>query len=66
MSDVWLSHVDAYADAVRYVDATYYLSVSRHSTSGFLRLKLGKELTKRRIAPALYETAEEAKRHLDE
>jgi len=37
----------AYLDLVKYVETTYYQRVSRYTTSGFLRLKLGKELGKR-------------------
>lgn len=51
--------VQAYADAVKYVADTYYLTVSRHATSGFTRLKLGKEFAKRDIEPALSETPRE-------
>ena len=52
--------VDAYADAVRYVQETYYLQdgVTRHSTNAFMRLKLGKELAKRKLSPAIHEQAE--------
>jgi propionate CoA-transferase len=51
--------LQAYADAVKYVADTYYLTVSRHATSGFTRLKLGKEFAKRDIEPALSETPRE-------
>lgn len=53
--------MDAYADLVKYIDETYYLSVHRYTTSAFLRLKLGKELGKRRLSPRVYETVDEAK-----
>jgi propionate CoA-transferase len=54
--------VDAYADAVRYVQETYYVEggVTRHSTNAFTRLKLGRELEKRSLDPTLYESVEEA------
>ena len=32
--------MDAYMNAVKYVEETYYLKVSRFTNSGFLRLKL--------------------------
>lgn len=50
--------VDAYADAVRHVQDTYYLpgGVTRHSTNAFMRLKLGRELAKRELDPAIFET----------
>ena len=53
--------VDAYADAVRYVQETYYLDgeVTRHSTNAFMRLKLGRELLARQVQPSMYASAEE-------
>jgi propionate CoA-transferase len=39
--------MQAYMDAVKYVEQKYYLKVSRFTNSGYLRLKLGKELEKR-------------------
>jgi propionate CoA-transferase len=56
---------DAYMDAVRYVEERYYLKVTRYTNSGFMRLKLGKELENRRLSSRVYETAAEARRHLD-
>jgi propionate CoA-transferase len=56
--------LDKYADLVKYVEERYYLSVSRYSTSGFLRLKLGAELRKRRLSSHVFETRREARRHL--
>jgi len=53
--------MDDYADLVKYIDETYYLSVHRYTTSAFLRLKLGKELGKRQLSSRVYETVEEAK-----
>jgi propionate CoA-transferase len=53
--------MDEYADLVKYIDETYYLSVQRYTTSAFLRLKLGKELGERRLSPRIYETVEEAR-----
>jgi len=58
--------VDKYLDLVRYVEKKYYIKVSRYSTSGFLRLKFGKELEKRRISSRVFETRGEARRHLKE
>lgn len=47
--------VDAYADAVRYVEETYYIpgGAQRHTTNAFMRLKLGRELEKRSLDPRL-------------
>ena len=46
--------LDRRADLVKYVEEKYYLSVSRYSTSGFLRLKLGAELRKRRLSSHVF------------
>lgn len=54
-----------YMEAVRYVEQTYYLKVSRYTNSGFMRLKLGKELEKRRLSSRVFETGREARRELD-
>lgn len=53
--------VDAYADAVRYVQEAYYLDdgVTRHSTNAFTRLKLGKELAKRHLSPVISDRADD-------
>jgi propionate CoA-transferase len=56
--------LDAYADAVKYVEERYYLRVSRYSTSAFLRLRLGRELDKRRVDARVYESHQEARRRL--
>ncbi len=56
--------IDAYSQMVQEVVATYYLDVTRYTTSAFLRMKLGKALYSRRVAPHLYETAGEAQRQL--
>ena len=58
--------LDQYADLVKYVEERYYINVSRYSTSGFLRLKLGAELRKRRLSSHVFETRREARRHLGE
>jgi propionate CoA-transferase len=56
--------MDAYMDAVRYVEKTYYLKVSRFTNSGFLRLKLGKELGRREVSAHVFQTRHEAERNL--
>ncbi len=47
--------ISAYADAVRYVEETYYIpgGAQRHTTNAFMRLKLGRELAKRSLDPRL-------------
>jgi propionate CoA-transferase len=52
--------MDAYLDAVRYVEQRYYLKVSRYTNSAFMRLKLGKELGNRHVSSHVYETQTEA------
>jgi len=44
----------------------YYAEVTRYTTSGFLRMKLGDALEKRGVAPHIYESAAEAKKSLQE
>jgi len=56
--------MDAYLDAVRYVEETYYLKVSRYTNSGFMRLKLGKELERRKVSSHVWETRAKATRGL--
>lgn len=57
--------MDAYLDAVRYVEKRYYLGVSRYTTSGFMRLKLGKGLAKRQISSAVCDSRRQARAHID-
>lgn len=54
----------AYLDLVRYVEERYYIAVSRYTNSGFMRLKLGSELDKRRVSSHIFESANEARRNL--
>ncbi|HXX85362.1 MAG TPA: acyl CoA:acetate/3-ketoacid CoA transferase [Casimicrobiaceae bacterium] len=58
--------VDAYGEMVRNLMERYYWGVTRYSTSGFLRFKLGDALKQRGVAPHIYESAEEARVHLRE
>ncbi|OPX98767.1 MAG: hypothetical protein A4E60_02976 [Syntrophorhabdus sp. PtaB.Bin047] len=44
--------------------AGFYESVTRYTTSAFLRMKLGDELEKRGVAPHIYESKEEARKAL--
>ncbi len=57
---------DAYAAMVKSLEERYYDGVSRYTTSGFLRAKLGRALKRRGVAPHIYESAHEALRHLHE
>jgi propionate CoA-transferase len=51
---------DTYAAMVRYMETHYYTTASRYTTSAFLRLKLGEALARRRVAPHIFESADEA------
>ena len=55
---------DAWAAMVRELVDRFYLNVTRYTTSGFLRAKLGPALTARGVAPHIYETAGEARLRL--
>jgi propionate CoA-transferase len=54
--------MQAYMDAVKYVEQTYYLKVSRFTNSGYLRLKFAKELERRQLSSRVFETRREADR----
>jgi propionate CoA-transferase len=58
--------LDGYSAMVRGLMDTYYADVTRYTTSGFLRLKLGDALQKRGVAPHIYESAAEAEETLRE
>lgn len=55
---------DEFSNMISALVKTYYADVTRYATSGFLRMKLGESLTQRGLAPHIYETAAEARRHL--
>jgi len=52
-----------YAEMVADLEDRYYARVTRYSSSAFMRLKLGQTLTR---APHIFETAEEARRFLEQ
>jgi propionate CoA-transferase len=52
--------LDEYSTAVRGLVDRFYSGVSRYTTSGFLRIKLGEALEKRGVAPHIFESAAEA------
>jgi propionate CoA-transferase len=58
--------LDAYSAMVQDLTDHFYSGVTRYTTSGFLRVKLGDALRRRRLAPHIYETADEARAHLAE
>jgi propionate CoA-transferase len=55
---------DEYAAMVKDLVENYYFGVTRYTTSGFLRAKLGKALGERGVAPHIYESATEAIQHI--
>lgn len=56
--------VDAYARMVQGLMNEFYSSVTRYTTSSFLRAKLGDALESRSVAPYIFENYSEASRHL--
>jgi propionate CoA-transferase len=55
-----------YADMVKKLMADCYSDVTRYTTSGFARMKLGDALSERQVVPHIYENVEEASKHLQE
>lgn len=55
---------DAYYAMVARVVAECYLSVSRYTTSAFLRMKLGDQLARRQMPPHVFESRDEAQSFL--
>jgi len=53
--------LDEYSAMVRSLTDRFYSGVSRYTTSGFLRIKLGEALQSRGVAPHIFESADEAK-----
>lgn len=53
-----------YIDMVRGLEQRFYNRVTRYTTSGFMRRKLGHALEARDVSPHIYESAEEARQHL--
>ena len=58
--------LDGYAAMVKDVVVRFYSGVTRYTTSGFLRVKLGAAFGSRALAPHIYETAAEARERLQE
>jgi propionate CoA-transferase len=50
---------EAWFDMARDVQTRFYAKASRYTTSAFMRLKLGDALTRREMAPHVFETASE-------
>ncbi|MGO9505643.1 MAG: hypothetical protein ACLPUO_29650, partial [Streptosporangiaceae bacterium] len=56
---------DAYGSVVRRLAERYYASVTRYTTSSFMRLKLTERLHHRDLAPHIYESRQEAMNWLE-
>jgi propionate CoA-transferase len=56
--------LDTYSEMVADLTRRFYLSTTRYTTSGFLRVRLGDALSRRRVAPHIYDTRNEARAHL--
>lgn len=56
--------LEPYSEMVSWLCDHYYRSVTRYTTSAFLRLKLGEALGQRGLSAKVYESAEEARAHL--
>ncbi|WP_295438220.1 acyl CoA:acetate/3-ketoacid CoA transferase [uncultured Thiodictyon sp.] len=57
---------EAYIAMVKDLAGRYYAGVTRYTTSTFLRMKLGRALAARPLAPHIYESEEEARAPLHE
>jgi propionate CoA-transferase len=55
---------DAYAEMVAGLERRFYGTVTRYSGSAFTRIKLGRALASRGVAPHVFETAEDARAFL--
>ena len=58
--------LDEYSAMVRDLVDRFYSDATRYSTNAFLRSKLGDALSRRALAPHIYESADEASAHLHE
>jgi propionate CoA-transferase len=58
--------VDEYSEMVRGLVERFYSAATRYTTNGFLRAKLGDALSRRSVAPHIYESSAEAQAHLRE
>jgi propionate CoA-transferase len=56
--------IDTWTAMVKGLVDRHYWGVTRYTTSGFLRLKLGDALAQRGVAPHIYESGDEARERL--
>jgi propionate CoA-transferase len=64
--DILPELVEEYSSMVRRLVKKFYSGVTRYTTNTFLRMKLGEALKKRKLAPHIYETREEAREALED
>jgi len=64
--DILPELLDAYSAMVSELTRRFYSGVTRYTTSGFLRAKLGNALAGRGLAPHIYESADLAREGLQE
>ncbi len=57
---------DAYAEMIQYMLDDHYLTTTRYTTSAFMRLKMQEALSKRGLAPHIFERQEDAHAFLDD
>ncbi len=57
--------LDAYIEMVETIVNNHYHDVTRYTTSSFMRLKLEDALEARHLAPHIFETEQEARKHLN-
>ena len=56
--------IDAYARMIQFMEGKYYTTVTRYTTSAFMRMKLGDDLSKRNVSPHVFESEAEARAFL--
>ncbi len=56
--------IDYHAQRIERIEQDFYTSCTRYSTGAFLRMKLGKALEKRKVAPHLFESDKQARKAL--
>ncbi len=62
--DIAPEMIDGWTTMVKGLVDRHYWGVTRYTTSGFLRMKLGDALAQRGVAPHIYESGDEARAHL--
>jgi propionate CoA-transferase len=62
--DIAPEMIDGWTTMVKKLVDRHYWGVTRYTTSGFLRMKLGDALAQRGVAPHIYESGNEAREHL--